>query len=100
LPGFRTVSTEFADQINFVGIASQETGNAMFMPERHEVTFWPLARDVGGARASGLSEALGARGMPLTAFYDENGELLTVQLGAMAEPTLRAALLQLYGIGA
>ncbi len=98
LPGFRTVSTEFADQINFVGIASQETGNALTMPSRHDVLDWPLAQDVGGRNRSGLSEALGARGMPLTAFYSPEGELLHRQLGALDEGQLRQILAQLYGV--
>ena len=69
------------------------------MPERHDVTWWTLAQDVGGRNRSGLSEGLGARGMPLTAFYDEGGRLLHTQLGALSEVQLREAIRQLYGIG-
>lgn len=58
------------------------------------------AVDVGGHNGSGLSRALGARGTPLTAFYDAGGTLLHVQLGALSEPQLRAAISQLYGIDA
>lgn len=98
LPGFRTVSRELDGQVNFVGIASQETGNPLYMPQRHEVDWWVLAQDVGGRNRSGLSEALGARGMPLTAFYDENGVLLHTQLGALAESQLRNTIRELYKI--
>lgn len=100
LPGFRTVSTQFAEEINWVGIASQETGNPLLMPERHGVTDWTLAQDVGGRNRSGLTEALGARGMPVTAFYDADGTLLNRQLGFLSEPQLRQAIAQLYGVGA
>ena len=100
LPGFRNVWTEFGEEINFVGIASQENGDPMTMPSRHDVTEWPLARDVGGRNRSGLSEALGARGMPLTAFYDAEGNFLNVQLGSITEQQLRAIVAQLYGIDA
>lgn len=98
LPGFAKVSDELRNEVQFVGIASRETGNPMLMPERHGVDWWPLARDVGGGDGSGLSTALGARGMPLTAFYDESGELLRVQLGSMSEAQLRAMLTELYGV--
>lgn len=98
LPGFLTVSRELEGQVNFVGIASQETGNPLLMAERHGVDWWPLARDVGGRVNSGLSEALGAVGMPLTAFYDADGNFLTVQLGALTEPQLRARINELYGL--
>jgi cytochrome c biogenesis protein CcmG/thiol:disulfide interchange protein DsbE len=100
LPGFRAVSAELADTVNFVGIASQETGNALSMPQRHDITDWPLAQDVGGRNRSGLSEALGARGMPLTAFYSADGEFLEVRLGSMSEAELRSIINRLYGIGA
>jgi hypothetical protein len=36
--------------------------------------------------------------MPLTAFYDENGQLLDVQLGSINEATLRGNLTEFYGI--
>ncbi len=98
LPGFARVSKEMEGQVQFVGIASQETGDPMFMPRRHGLDWWPLARDIGGGTGSGLSTALGARGMPLTAFYDANGTLLRVQIGAMSEPQLRDMIRTLYGI--
>jgi cytochrome c biogenesis protein CcmG/thiol:disulfide interchange protein DsbE len=98
LPGFAAVSDELRDQVQFVGVASQETGNPMFMPERHRVDWWPLARDIGGANGSGLSTAMGARGMPLTAFYNAGGQLLHVQLGSITETQLRSFIDELYGI--
>ena len=99
LPFFATVSRELEGQVDFVGVASAETGNALFMPEKHGVDWWPLARDVGGG-GNDLAIALGARprAMPLTAFYDENGQLLDVQLGAINEATLRENLTEFYGI--
>lgn len=92
--------SELGTEINFVGVASQENGDPMTMPARHDVTEWPLARDVGGRNRSGLSEALGARGMPLTAFYDADGNFLNVQLASITEAQLRAIITQLYGIEA
>ena len=99
LPFFATVSRDLEGRVDFVGVASAETGNALFMPERHGVDWWPLARDVGGG-GNDLAVALGARprAMPLTAFYDENGQLLDVQLGSINEATLRGNLMEFYGI--
>jgi hypothetical protein len=76
-----------------------ETGDRLLMPERHGITWWPLARDTGGRNGSGLHAALGGRGMPITAFYDETGQLLDVDGGAVPEPVLRARLADLYGLG-
>lgn len=98
LPGFATISRELEGEVSFVGVASLETGDPMFMPERHDITWWPLARDTGGRNGSGLHAALGGRGMPITAFYDEAGSLLHVDGGALPEPLLRSRLQDLYGI--
>lgn len=98
LPAFVAVTEDLGDQIDFVGIASQETGDPMFMPDRHGLDgLWPLARDAG-ADGSGLSRALGARGMPVTAFYDADGQLVHRHVGALTETSLRDTIAELYGI--
>ncbi|MDQ4134413.1 MAG: TlpA family protein disulfide reductase [Actinomycetota bacterium] len=99
LPGFARVSEELRDRVTFVGVNSLETGDPMYMPERHGITWWPLARDVGGGNGSGLLGALGAgNAMPVTAFYDADGKLLRVDRAALPESTLRSRLRDLYGI--
>jgi cytochrome c biogenesis protein CcmG, thiol:disulfide interchange protein DsbE len=97
LPGYAKVSRELDGQVAFVGVNAHETGDPLFMPERHGITGWPLARDIGGRNGSGLHEALGGRGMPISAFYDADGNLLHVDLGALPEPVLRQRLHDLYG---
>lgn len=96
LPGFAKVSRELEGQVAFVGVNANETGDPLLMPERHGITHWPLARDVGGRNGSGLHQALGGRGMPITAFYDADGQLLHVDLGALPERVLRQRLDDLY----
>ena len=100
LPVFRTVSRELEGRVDFVGVASAETGDALHMPEKHGVDWWPLARDVGPRGGNDLAVSLGARpgAMPLTAFYDENGVLIDVQPGGINEATLRGNITQFYGI--
>jgi hypothetical protein len=91
------VSRELDGRVAFVGVNANETGDPMLMPERHGITHWPLAQDIGGRSGSGLHQALGGRGMPITAFYDAGGNLLHVDLGALPEPVLRQRLDDLYG---
>ena len=98
LPGFRRVSSELRGEVAFVGVAALETGNPMTMPERHGITWWPLARDIGGRDGSGLHDALGGRGMPITAFYDAEGELVDFVGGALDEDDLRERLRALYRV--
>jgi thiol-disulfide isomerase/thioredoxin len=99
LPGFAAVSRELDGRVSFVGVNALETGDPNFMPRRHHITWWPLARDVGGAHGSGLHDALGAgNSMPLTALYDANGRLVDVERAALPESALRAELQRLFGI--
>ncbi|MDQ6856891.1 MAG: TlpA family protein disulfide reductase [Candidatus Dormibacteraeota bacterium] len=100
LPGMAALSHQLAGRVTFAGVDSQETGDGLAMARQYGVDTWPLARDVGGSEASGLHDALGARGMPLTAFYDSSGRLLTVILGAISEDDLRSRIQSLYGITA
>lgn len=99
LPGFATVSRQLSGQVHFVGVAALETGNPNYMPGRHHITWWPLARDVGGAHDSGLHDALGGgNSMPITAFYDAGGRLVDVNRGALPKAALSAELQELFGI--
>lgn len=99
LPGFSKVSKELRGEVQFVGVASLESGDPLFMPKRHDIMWWPLARDIGGKQKSGLHDALGGgNSMPLTAFYDENGKLLAVERAAIPEAALRQRLRELYGV--
>lgn len=98
LPGFAKVSRELKGTINFIGVNSLETGDGMAMARQFGIDWWPIARDVNGQQASGLHDALGGQGMPISAFYDANGKLLYVAPGALPESTLRATLQQYYGV--
>jgi thiol-disulfide isomerase/thioredoxin len=99
LPGFADVSAKLKGRVAFVGVDSLETGDPNLMPTRHDITWWPLARDVGGANGSGLHDALGGgSSMPVTAFYDAGGKLLRVERSALPEDALKQELAQLYGI--
>lgn len=99
LPGFATVSAQYRGRITFVGVNALETGDRDLMPTRHGITWWPLARDIGGSNGSGLHQALGGgNSMPLTAFYDADGRLLSVDRGALPEAALRQRIAQLYNL--
>jgi thiol-disulfide isomerase/thioredoxin len=98
LPEMATVSQQLKGRVNFAGVDSQENGDGLAMARQYGVGWWPLARDVGGTQASGLHDAFGARGMPLTAFYDGSGRVLSVWLGAITEDDLRSRITALFGV--
>lgn len=98
LPGMEAVAHDLAGRVTFAGVDSLENGNGLAMARQFGITAWPLARDVGGVQASGLHDALGARGMPVTAFYSSAGRLVSVVIGAIGEADLRSRITTLFGI--
>ena len=97
LPGMAAVARDLAGRVTFAGVDSLENGNGLAMARQFGITGWPLARDVGGVQASGLHDALGARGMPLTAFYSSSGRLVSVVIGAISEADLRSRISAMFG---
>jgi len=98
LPVLSAMAAQTGDRVHFVGIDAEENGDGAALA--HDlIKGWPLAQDVGGRLNSGLHDALGAQGMPVTAFYDGQGRLLGVKLGTFVHDTLRDRLNQLYGLG-
>ena len=97
LPHFSQISQEFQNEVVFVGVNALESGDKNDMPERHGITWWPLASDIG-PNGGDLHASLGGRGMPITAFYDADGNLVDTALGAIDESTLRSQLQVLFGI--
>jgi thiol-disulfide isomerase/thioredoxin len=99
LPEFLSVSQRAGGRIAFVGVDSEENGDGLALARNSGITAWPLARDVGGSQLSGLRDSLEATpGMPVTAFYDAGGRLLSVRLGAIGGDQLSTMLNQLFGV--
>lgn len=85
VPGFAGLSDQLGDQVNWVGINSQDNGGGLSEARSWGIADrWPLAEDIDGHNGSGLSTVtFGARGMPLTVVYDEAGVVVHVQRGAI-----------------
>lgn len=100
IPEYLAVSELVGDQVQFVGIDTQDRGAGLGDAEKWGIAgVWPLAEDIGGGNGSGLSTGtFGMRGSPMTAFYDAEGNVVHVQLGGMTGAQLLDALEQLYGI--
>ncbi len=100
LPAFSAVSSELRDQVNFVHVNSQESGDWHRLVDKFGTDWWPIAKDINGQQSggSGLWRNLGGTGMPITAFYDANGNYLNTINGAMDEGRLRSSIASLFGI--
>ncbi len=101
LPEFAEAARALKGKVSFVAVNSQElraaNGVEMARSKGLDDAGVVLARDVGPAPSKLLHDALG-RGMPLNAFYDSDGRLLEVRLGALVENKLAAQLERFYGV--
>jgi cytochrome c biogenesis protein CcmG/thiol:disulfide interchange protein DsbE len=100
IPEYLAVSQQVGDQVHFVGIDTQDNGSGLGDAERWGIAgVWPLARDIGGTNGSGLSTGtFGARGSPMTVFYDEAGTVVHIQQGGLSAQQLLAALDEFFGV--
>jgi thiol-disulfide isomerase/thioredoxin len=98
IPEFLALSHEIGDDVNFVGINSQDNGRGMGDADKWGISgTWPLARDIGGRNGSGLSvDTFGARGMPLTVIYTPDGGVAHIQRGGISGAQLQTLLNDLF----
>ena len=95
LPIFRQAVDDFADEVQIVFINSNETGNWRPMAERNGIDDQILIDDIGGGNNNGLYRSLGGTGgMPITAFYDADGNLFDVVFGEFNSTGLYDALMR------
>ena len=100
LPAFASAARQLKGKVTFVEVNSLETGNGLGMANQFGLSQAGeiILADVGGAQASGLHDALGGgNNMPVSAFYNSSGQLLTSHVGGYNVSTLRSQLQQLYG---
>jgi len=99
LPDFREAARALDGQVDFLFVNSNEDGDWRPMAERNDILEFPLAKDVGGTQGNGLYRAVGGPGgMPITAFYDADGNLVDVAFGALLGGALDDRLEELYGV--
>lgn len=99
LPDFRDAARALDGQVNFLFVNSNEDGDWQPMAERNDILEFPLAQDTGGTQGNGLYRAVGGPGgMPITAFYDAEGNLVDVAFGALLGSALDDRLEELYGV--
>ena len=98
MPGFAILSDQLDDQVNWVGINTQDNGAGLGDARKWGLdTRWPIARDIGGTNGSNLSTGtFGMRGSPLTVIYDAAGGVVHVQRGGMSADDLLRLLQQTF----
>jgi len=99
LPRFRTLAVDHNDELNVVFVNTNETGDWRPMARRTGIIDQTLAKDINGSNGNGLYRSLGGTGgMPMTAFFDEQGILVHVDRGELTSEVLRSRMQQYFGL--
>ena len=93
MPAFEEVHQERKDQIAFLGISTQESGEeGQAIIDSTGITY-----DVGRDPDGEMFATFGGTGMPTTALVDENGTVVDVHSGALTADELRRWLDETFG---
>jgi thiol-disulfide isomerase/thioredoxin len=99
LPTFRDAADTLSDEVEFVFVNTNETGNWRPMAERTGILDQVIVKDIGGTQRNGLYRSLGGTGgMPMTAYYSAEGELLSIDRGGVSREALIDRLQRFYGV--
>ena len=99
LPDFYNAAEALEGEVNFVFLNTNETGDGKEMAERFNLFDYPVASDLRGTADNGLYRNLGGTGgMPMTAFYDAEGQVVDVSFGALSSTALDQALQSNFGV--
>lgn len=101
LPVFARDAVLLRGKVDVVEVNALETGNGSSFAQGfgldHAAT--AVLKDVGGAQGDGLYQNIGGAGsLPMTAFYNAKGQLITTHLGGYDAATLSQAIQQVYGV--
>ncbi len=103
LPVFAHDAVALRGRVNVIEVNALETGDGSAFAEQFHLArdVTALLKDVGGAQGDGLYQSLGGSGsLPMTAFYDAAGHLITTHIGGYDAATLAEQLRTLYGTSA
>lgn len=98
LPDFDQAADDYAGEVEFVFVNANEDADWRPMAERNDILDNTLAKDVGPDNNDLYREVGGTIGMPITAFYDADGNLVHTELQAMTLPTLEEQIRQSFGV--
>ncbi len=103
LPVFAHDAVALRGKVNVVEVNALETGNGQSFANQYNLfkDTTAVLSDVGGSQGDGLYQSLGgSTSLPMTAFYNANGQLITTHIGGYDASSLAAQLKTLYGVSA
>lgn len=100
LPDFDRMADALEGQVEFVFVNSQDDGDWRPMAERNDILDQTLARDLGPDMDE-LYRAVGGQiGLPITAFYSADGELVETVFQGMTHDFLAETIETNFGVDA
>ncbi len=100
LPEFDRMADELEGQVEFVFVNANEDADWRPMAERNDILDQTLAKDLGADNNELYTDVGGTIGMPITAFFDENGELVKTVFQGLTFDLLNTELQENFGISA
>jgi thiol-disulfide isomerase/thioredoxin len=101
LPVFAHDAVLLKGKVDIVEVNALETGNGSSFAQGFglDQSATAVLKDVGGSQGDGLYQNVGGSGsLPMTAFYDAKGRLITTHLGGYNSLTLAQSIQQYYGV--
>jgi len=92
-PLLERAHARYGDDVAFLGVNSQDSGDAARAFLRRYGITYPNVDDADG----GVGELLSMRGLPTTYVFDRRGQITAVVLGGISEQTLAARLRDALG---
>ncbi len=94
LPDFTELADRLEGKVDFVFVHTSETERGGDMASRHDLENYEVANDIKGTRRNGLWRDLGGgQGLPGTAFYDPDGNVVQFTQSAFNINSLQQTLL-------
>lgn len=100
LPDFDRMAEELEGQVAFVFVNANEDADWRPMAERNDILDQTIAKDVGADNNDLYRAVGGSVGMPITAFYDENGERVKTVFQGLTFDLLNDEIREAFGISA
>lgn len=101
LPVFTKDAVALKGKVAVIEVNALETGNGTAFAQQYQLaqSVTAVAKDVGGSQGDGLYQSLGGTGtMPMTAFYNAQGHLISTHVGGFDAGSLASTVRQIYGV--
>lgn len=98
-PHFQRAAARYGKRVAFLGVDKQDSDDAAATFLREEPVPYPSYTDPDEEIAESVGEGEATRGLPSTAFYDRDGEVVYLKLGPYDDEAELRAEIERYALG-